>query len=117
MKNKKLTYILSGVFAAVVISVLIWGREDSGSTKTTTTPSTIEEAKEIVEEKIEEVKEVVEEKVEEAKEIIEDVKEIIPVEIPKLPKLEEVLPTIEEVIPEIIPEVVPEVEEDAKQEG
>ena len=119
MKKQKVTYILFGVFLIMVIGTITCG--DSSDTKTTLTPKPIAKVKEIVEEKVEEVKadieekvieveEVVEEKIEEVKEVVKD---IITIELPDLPKLEEIIPEVEEAPVEEAP--VEEVEEEVTE--
>ena len=133
MKKEKVTYILFGVFLIMVVGVMTCG--DSSDTKATPALKPVEKVKEIVEEKVkevkadveekvEEVKVKVEEKVEEVKEKVEEkveevIKEIIPIKLPDLPKLEEIIPDVEEAPIEVAPvEVAPveEVEEEVEEE-
>jgi archaellum component FlaF (FlaF/FlaG flagellin family) len=115
-ETMKKSYILFGAFLITVVTVITCGDNSSQSVspaKTTMTTETIEKA---VEEKVEEVKVIVEEKVEEIKEVVKEktekvieekaeeiIEEIIPVELPKLPKVEELPVEIPEIIPEIAP--------------
>ena len=118
MKKQKVTYILFGVFLIMVIGTITCG--DSSDTKTTLTPKPIAKVKEIVEEKVEEVKADIEEKVIEVEEVVEEkieevkevVKEIITIELPDLPKLEEIIPEVEEPVEEA---PVEEVEEEVTE--
>ena len=125
MKKQKVTYILFGVFLILVIGTITCG--DSSDKKATLIPTVkpVEEVKEIVEEKVEEVKAEVEEKVEEVEEVIEEkieevkevVKDIITIELPDLPKLEEIIPEVEEPVEEAPVEEAPveEVEEEVTE--
>ena len=125
MKKQKVAYTLFGVFLILVVGGITCG--DSSNTKATPTPvpKPIEKVKEIVEEKVEEVKAEVEEKVEEVEEVIEEkveevkevVKEIITIELPSLPKLEEIIPEVEEPVEEAPVEEAPveEVEEEVTE--
>ena len=115
-ETMKKSYILFGAFLITVVTVITCGDNSSQSVspaKTTMTTETIEKA---VEEKVEEVKVMVEEKVEEIKEVVKEKtekvieekaeeisEEIIPAELPKLPKVEELPVEIPEIIPEIAP--------------
>ena len=123
MKKQKVTYILFGVFLIMVIGTITCG--DSSDTKTTLTPKPIAKVKEIVEEKVEEVKADIEEKVIEVEEVVEEkieevkevVKEIITIELPDLPKLEEIVPEGEAPVEEAPVEEAPveEVEEEVTE--
>ena len=89
MKNLNLSYILFGVFIITIVSVLIFGKKDSGQTdiEVLSFPNP-EEVKEEVKEKIEEAKEEVTDTVKEKMEEIEDrLEELIPeIDIPSLKK-------------------------------
>lgn len=119
MKKQTMTksYILFGAFMLTIITVITCG--DSSSDVDVAEPKTIDTVKEVVEEKVEEVKVVVEEKVEEVKEVVKEktekvieekveelIEEVIPVELPSLPKVEE--------LPIELPEIAPE---DTKEEA
>ena len=108
MKNEKLTYILFGVFAIVVVTVITCGK-DSSESSPAIIPDVIERVEEAVEEKVEEVEAVVEERVEEIKEAVEIkveevIEEIIPIKLPDAPKLDKIMPIIKEAPIEEAPE-------------
>ncbi len=97
----KLSYILFGIFVAIIIILISCNNKDEGikqSHDIEPLPNT-EWIEEEVELKVEEVKEVVEVKIEEAKEVIEEKLEEI---IPNLEILQEIpveIPTVEEIVP------------------